>query len=102
MAERTEEELVQQGAQVAQTMLTGYDIGWDNAVSWAAEWIEGSLAGETNERMVEFARNMAMSIKANTRRRKCMNFAECGNFAKRAVSDICEECAENYQESTQY
>lgn len=42
---------------------------WNNAIynsglEWAAAWIESSLTGETNERTIEFARNMAMSIRA--------------------------------------
>lgn len=38
-----------------------YDMG----LEWAAAWIEGSLKGEDDPRVVEFARNMAMSIRAN-------------------------------------
>lgn len=35
-----------------------------NSLDWAARWIEGSLVGETNERVLEFGKNMAMSIRA--------------------------------------
>ena len=33
-------------------------------LEYAAKWIENSLVGETNERTVEFGKNMAMSIRA--------------------------------------
>lgn len=33
-------------------------------LEWAAQWIEGSLLGETNDRVIEFARNMAMTFRA--------------------------------------
>jgi hypothetical protein len=35
---------------------------YNNALDWAASWIENSVDG--NERVQEFARNMAMSIRA--------------------------------------
>jgi hypothetical protein len=33
-------------------------------LEYSARWIENSLVGETNERVVEFGKNMAMSIRA--------------------------------------
>lgn len=37
----------------------------DNAtLEWCAKWIEDSLRAETNERTIEFGRNMAMTIRA--------------------------------------
>jgi hypothetical protein len=36
----------------------------NQALEWVATWIEGSLAGETDERVIEFAHNMAASIRA--------------------------------------
>ena len=33
-------------------------------LEYAAKWIENSLVGETNERVIEFGKNMAMSIRA--------------------------------------
>ena len=34
------------------------------SLEYATKWIENSLIGETNERVVEFGKNMAMSIRA--------------------------------------
>jgi len=34
-------------------------------LEWAASWIENSLIGEENARVIEFGKNMAMSIRAN-------------------------------------
>lgn len=35
-----------------------------NTLEWAAQWVAGSLAGETNERVIEFGNNMAMTFRA--------------------------------------
>ena len=35
-----------------------------STLEYAAKWIENSLIGETNERVIEFGKNMAMSIRA--------------------------------------
>jgi len=35
-----------------------------NTLEYSAKWIEGSLVGETNERVIDFGKNMAMSIRA--------------------------------------
>lgn len=35
-----------------------------NTLEYASKWIENSLVGETSERVVEFGKNMAMSIRA--------------------------------------
>ena len=35
-----------------------------HTLEYAAKWIENSLVGETNERVIEFGKNMAMSILA--------------------------------------
>jgi hypothetical protein len=37
----------------------------NNVLEWAATWIENSLVGEENARVIEFGKNMAMSIRAN-------------------------------------
>lgn len=37
---------------------------YEDGLRWAAEWVEGSLRGETNERVIEFGRNMAMTLRA--------------------------------------
>lgn len=44
---------------------TGMTIELHNAtLEWAADWIEGSLTGESNERVREFGRNMVMTLRA--------------------------------------
>lgn len=35
-----------------------------DTLEWAAQWIEGSLKGETNARAIEFGRNMAITLRA--------------------------------------
>lgn len=37
-----------------------------NTLEWAARWIEGSLNGETDARVIEFGKNMAMTLRAAT------------------------------------
>lgn len=37
-----------------------------DTLEWAARWIEDSLKGETNERVIEFGKNMAMTLRAAT------------------------------------
>jgi len=37
---------------------------YDLALEYAAAWIENSLVGEENARVIEFGKNMAMSIRA--------------------------------------
>lgn len=36
----------------------------ERSLTWAARWIEDSLTGETNERVIEFGKNMAMTLRA--------------------------------------
>jgi hypothetical protein len=64
----TEEEVIKKGEQVVKILLQGERVGWNNGLHWAANWIENSLSGETNERTIEFGRNMAMSIRAAMRK----------------------------------
>lgn len=76
-----QEELTRKGVAVVRTLLRGEALGWDNALAWAADWIEGSLAGEEKERTIEFGRNMAMSIRANKRQRADEETAQpCGGY----------------------
>jgi hypothetical protein len=37
----------------------------NDALEWAAQWIENSLVGEESARVIEFGKNMAMSFRAN-------------------------------------
>jgi hypothetical protein len=41
----------------------GQKLDWVT-LEWAAKWIEGSLSGETDNRVIEFAKNMAMTLRA--------------------------------------
>lgn len=36
----------------------------EGTLRWAANWLLDSLKGETNERVIEFAKNMAMTLRA--------------------------------------
>lgn len=36
----------------------------DGTLQWAAQWILDTLKGETDERVIEFAKNMAMTLRA--------------------------------------
>lgn len=36
----------------------------NDTLEWCAKWIEDSLSAETNERTMEFGKNMAMTIRA--------------------------------------
>jgi hypothetical protein len=67
LSEESIERITAIGQRTVKTLLRGERLGWNNMAEWAAKWIEGSLAGETNERTIEFARNMAMSIRAAKR-----------------------------------
>ena len=51
----------------------GLDIA---TLEYAAKWIENSLAGETSDRVIEFGKSMAMSIRAAKPLVKIC--AECG------------------------
>lgn len=35
-----------------------------DTLEWAAQWIEDSVKGETNGRVIEFGKNMAMTLRA--------------------------------------
>jgi hypothetical protein len=52
------------GRGVVKAMLSGRRMGWNEALEWTAAWIENTLLGESNERAIEFGRNMAMSLRA--------------------------------------
>lgn len=38
----------------------------NNTLEWAAQWIEGSLKGETDQRVIEFGKNIAMTLRASS------------------------------------
>ena len=73
------------------------------SLEYAAKWIENSLIGETNERVIEFGKNMSMSIRAAkpsdsegsvTQKEFCPNCeaeTPCTHEAELFVCDICGE-----------
>lgn len=69
---------------------------YNDGVEWAALWIEGSLTGETNERVIGFGKNMAKSLRASLLDTKlaadlaqrCVN---CNHAGKRALGGFCNE-----------
>lgn len=56
--------LVERGQAIVNTILESKVNGWNEALTWCAEWIESSVKDEPNQRTQEFAANMAMSIRA--------------------------------------
>jgi hypothetical protein len=65
MADVEEERLVRVAQGVVSKLLR--DMEWNSALEWAAKWIEGSVESDASDRLTEFARNMAMSIRASKR-----------------------------------
>lgn len=59
---------------------TEKDNDYDGALEWAAEWITGAQLSGHSEEVQEYARNMAMSIRAAKR-----------GLTKRAL-DVCPSC----------
>lgn len=56
--------LIKRGQAILNAMSESRVCGWNEALTWCAEWIETSVKDEPNERTQEFAANMAMSIRA--------------------------------------
>ncbi len=54
-------------SKIVKPMMRGERLGWNNALHWAADWIKNAIIGETNERTIEFAKNMAVSMRAAKR-----------------------------------
>ena len=50
------------------TLLEGERIGYNNALSWAADWIINSAESNSNPAVIEFAKNMAMSLNAHKKK----------------------------------
>lgn len=63
----TDKRAIEIAERTVKNILGGEKVGWNNGLHWAANWIEVGLQGETNERTLEFGRNMAMSIRAARR-----------------------------------
>lgn len=68
IAQLKEARLVQDGKEVVEKIFL--DNEWNAALESAATWIERSVTFDTNGRLTEFAHNMAMSIRAQKRKRK--------------------------------
>ena len=79
-AEAAETRLADRDAEVARltaALREANEDGLDIAtLEYAAKWIENSLAGETSDRVIEFGKSMAMSIRAAKPLVKIC--AECG------------------------
>ncbi len=68
---------------------TEKDNDYDAALEWAAEWVTGVQLSGHGEEVQEYARNMAMSIRAAKR-----------GLTKRAL-DVCPSCAgSGYSQNT--
>ena len=57
------------------TLLEGERLGYNNALSWAVDWITNSAASNSNPAVIEFAQNMAMSLKAHKKKPNPPGFA---------------------------
>jgi hypothetical protein len=62
----TDEEMDKIAQRTIKRFLRAEAIGYNNALEWAAKWIENS--GNSSEEIKQFASNMAMSIRANKRK----------------------------------
>ena len=82
MKSKTEKELLaseialQKTAQTTvRLLLEGDRLGYNNALSWAADWITNSAALNSNPAVIEFAQNMAMSLNAHKKKPNPPGFA---------------------------
>lgn len=76
-AENQNDDLNAQVAALTAALREANEDGLDIAtLEYAAKWIENSLAGETSDRVIEFGKSMAMSIRAAKPLVKIC--AECG------------------------
>lgn len=57
------------------TLLEGERLGYNNALSWAADWIINSAESNGNSAVIEFAQNMAMSLNAHKKKPNPPGFA---------------------------
>ncbi len=60
---------------------TEKDNDYDAALEWAADWVTGAQLSGHSDEVQEYARNMAMSIRAAKR-----------GLTKRALDGACESC----------
>lgn len=77
-------------------MTTGLD---NDTLEWAAQWIEGSLKGEEDQRVREFGRNMATTLRAAKLPEKCSCCGaaecDCGPYTEpdsKVIDDPCRIC----------
>ncbi len=78
--ESLEEEAKRRASQI-ETLENARDTAWNAGLEWAASWITGTGLIGKSEEIQDYARTMAMSIRA----------AQVG-LTKRAP-DVCPECA---------
>jgi NTP pyrophosphatase (non-canonical NTP hydrolase) len=67
LSEEEEDELIRRAQGTVRAVLKGERVGYNNGLHWAAKWIEDSGAMNGNSAVIEFAKNMAMSIRAHRR-----------------------------------
>jgi len=67
MNKKTQERVEKQAVRTVQSVLAGERVGYNNALHWAANWIQSSAVANGHPAVVEFAQNMAMTFKANFR-----------------------------------
>lgn len=82
MKSKTEKELLEgeialqkAAMRTVRTLLEGERLGYNNALSWAADWIINSANANGNPAVAEFARNMAMSLNAHKKQANPPGFA---------------------------
>lgn len=66
--ERSEAELIRSAQSVVRSVLSGERVGFNNALDWAAKWVESSATANGHPAVAEFAANMIMSFRANLRK----------------------------------
>lgn len=70
MNKKTQEQVEKQAVRTVQSVLAGERIGFNNALHWAANWIESSAQANGSSAIMEFAKNMAMTFRANFRKKQ--------------------------------
>lgn len=70
MNKKTQEQIEKQAVRTVQSVLAGERVGFNNALHWAANWIESSAQANGNSAVIEFAENMAMTFRVNFRNNK--------------------------------
>lgn len=72
---------------------------YNKALEWAAKWIEDSLSAESNERTIEFGKNMAMTFRAHRKPWTAPQPAPDAEGEKDAVADECQRRVDTVAEA---